>query len=261
MPRPHSQPRRQPRRHSRWPARLVWTCVLTAAMGAVIALGGAPAAQATPGKGLEVSEDGKNFQRAIGTELFSGLGRVVPGDSGTDRVWIRNGSAQVGKLRLELTDGWTDSAALAGATRLSINVDGRSVNTSLGDPLVKGTCAVVSPSLTIKPGQTLRFDASIAIDRTLGARDGRDGARKSMGFQVRAAALDAAAAQDKTPPCGAAIIPWDPSGGTPTAVASGQPGGSLVNTGADVAGWVLLGGGLSAVGLLLAARRRRREHA
>lgn len=244
----------------RMPRRRPTTWALTAALTAFLSLGLAPAAQAAPDRGLEVSDDGKSFQRSIDSELFSGLGRVVPGDSGQDSVWIRNNSAQVGKLRLELVKGWTNSAALAEATRLTINADGRRANTPLGVPLSQGACAIVSPSLTIKPGQTVRFDASLSIDPALGNKTGRDGALKSMGFQIRAAALDAAVSDDKAPACGAATTPWEPPSSSSTVVAE-RPDGGLVKTGADVAGWVLLGGGLSAAGLWLVARRRRGHHA
>lgn len=238
---------------------------LTAAVATALSLAGAPAAHAAPSPGLEVSDDGKSFQRSIDSQLFSGLGRVVPGDSGKDSVWIRNQSEQTGTLRLELVKGWTNSAALAGATTLNVKVEGRRVSTPLAAPLAKGVCVVVSPSLTIKPGQTVRFDASLSIDRALGNRTGRDGALKSMGFQVRAAAVDAAVPQDERPECGAATTPWEPPSSTATGTSPGtgqaRPEDNLVKTGADVGGWLLLGGGLSVAGLFLAARRCRGDHA
>ncbi|WP_394163170.1 LPXTG cell wall anchor domain-containing protein [Galactobacter valiniphilus] len=228
------------------------------------ALTAAPA-HATPTPGLEVSSDGTHFAQNSDAALFGDLGRVVPGSRGKDTVWFRNGTDLEIRLRLQLSDGWTDSAPLAEATTLTVKGLGTTRSTRLGEPLATGTCTVVSRDYLLQPGKTLRLDAQIAVSTAL---TDREGALKSLGFSLKAFAADASVELPAT--CGVASpeLPGpstpppsgDPSLPPPTAAPPAvKP--PLAQTGFGAGFLAATGAALAGLGLLLARRRRGKRNA
>ncbi|WP_413317395.1 LPXTG cell wall anchor domain-containing protein [Agrococcus sp. 1P02AA] len=236
-------------------ARGVRRVAVAAALGAGLAVVGvtpASAAPAAPGDApalLLVSHDGERFAHGGDLALFGDAGRVVPGDAVTDRVWLRNDTAEPGVLRIDLVDVSADDRDLAIATELVFSSadDGELGRLSVGDALGADRCSTVRGDLALGPGEELQLDVAMLVDPALGSDpsdDGREGALGSVAFGLQAALADARAGHD--------LSGCSQAGGAPGDVELPQTGG------APTIGAVLLGAALAAGGLLglLLARRR-----
>jgi hypothetical protein len=252
------------------PSAPLWTAPLVAL--SLFPAGAAQAALAPPSGSpvsgrLEVSLDGTHFGRSSDAALFERLGPVFPGKRGTDSAWLRNGTTVPLLVRVQLSNGWSDSEQLAAATTLRVDASGERLTTALGGTTLSGiagpgaeatapagtpagaACTVVGPTLKLEPGATTRWDASIAVSSGL---TGRDGAGARLGFTLRAVAVEASAG---FPSPGCSEITADPGLPGPDA----PPAPPLAESGWAGGGLGLLGAGLAALGLLLGRRRRHRR--
>lgn len=246
--------------------RRVTTKVPSSAAGLVasfmlLTAASAHAAPTTPaGQGLSVSSDGKTFSRDAGPALFRDLGRVVPGSKGNDAVWLRNDADLPIRVRLQLSDGWSESTPLSEATTLTISGLGQPVKTNVG-AAIGATCTVISNDAVLKPGEVLKASAAVAISTEL---TDRDGTLASLGFQIRASAVDASvpvAPQQCLSPS-----PWVPPTSPELPGTSSNPVAkpsepSLPQTGFTSGAWAILGASLAILGAILVRRRSTpREH-
>lgn len=234
------------------------------ALTAAVALSGlllsASPVAAAPQDRIAISHDGKNYAHTMNTELFADAGRVVPGDKNRDRVWVKSVTDEPGRLRLWVSDAWSNDAALSNATTVTITLPGgKKQTTPLAAILEAGSCLPIAPDSTLDPGQVAKIDASLNIDSQLGAAHGDDGVLKKFGFQIKATLSDASV--DTEPSCeGDGSGPATPTPSTPAPTPS-IPGGGLPQTGAQVLGGMVLGLGMAIGGGYLAAARKRRKGA
>lgn len=169
----------------------------------------APAAAA--GGELLVSHDGVNFASDSTLSLFSGMGRVVPGDRSTEQVWVKNDSATDAVLRVDLVDPTADDAALAAAFSLSVASPGGTPSppVSLATGVRNGACTVLGSGLVLGAGETLRLDLTASVDPALDQRHGMLG---TVGFRLRGVLVETAAADQVRPgsTCQPTTTPVDP---------------------------------------------------
>ncbi|NUL49317.1 hypothetical protein F7P69_29580 [Cellulosimicrobium funkei] len=254
----------------------------------------APAAAWSVGAAGETTErlmhshDGRNFSPGNDVDLFAAAGRVVPGDSVTKQIWLRNDAGEVGDLGLHLVGVNANNLDLAQATALTLTgPHGRTLSrTTLAEALETGPCTAVSSDLMLHPGETLAVEAKLSINPELGSRPGDSGGEGTLAnveFQLRATLSDARAGgaepKDCPPPGGQGSDEETPDGGDGpegpeggTAPSEGQhPGGGtgasveMPTTGsastipALILSAVLLGAGLLTL-LLARQRRQNRQH-
>jgi len=239
---------------------------LTATVAALLTLTPATAAAAADDP-LAVSFDGVSFASQGRTPLIEGTGALVPGSERASRVWFRNTTADAGVLTVYVDDISAPEPDLADAVAVSLRAPDGAVlgSVGLGTP---ADCAVLPGPVAVPAGGTVAADIVVAVDALLGERpgdSGTDGVNASTSFHVRAVLSDAATGGPGDTVCAGEL----PEGARPTAVpappASGPqdswaaPGDGLALTGAALpVGAALAGATLTALGLTLAARRRRR---
>src|SRR5690606_7160579 len=111
-----------------------------AVTGAVIAalVVAAPASAATPQ--VLVSVDGTAFSSNLSTQLFDDLDLIVPGDSMSSSMWVRNDSPDTALVRVAITDLVIPSTQFGAAVTLSSTMNGFTHMASLGS---LSNCAVI----------------------------------------------------------------------------------------------------------------------
>lgn len=211
---------------------------------AAVLIGPAPAAGAADG-GLLVSQDGVTFDSVMPGPLFPAGLRVVPLDTITEGLWVRNDGPVAGRLQVQLVDAGTSDADLGRALSLGVvAADGR------GDPTPRtiaeaGDCTILNDGIRLEPGETVALRA----EATLADLDGRRGQGAVAVFGFKLVITDAAVADPDTTDCDAGDDDVD---------VPGTPPGDLAATGADGVGPLgLLAAGLIGAGVVLALVRRR----
>lgn len=217
-----------------------------AIVGAAVA---APAAQPAAPQIL-VSDDGVTFAPTLTDGLFDGLGLLIPGESITASLWVRNPSSTDGSLRVSV------DALAGGSAVFSQNV---SIEATLGvdswtfSLSQLAECGTVIPSVPIAAGTTVRIDFTAALaDSVVGLEAQRESAEVGLNVAVRDARNPFPAERCEAP----GPDPADPDGGG----SAGGTDGELSGTGANAmptiaAAIVLLVGGL----IIVVTRRRRHD--
>ena len=209
-----------------------------------------PAAAVSPV--VLVSTDGVTYQPSLTVGLFDNAGLLVPGDTASSELWIKNPTTSPATVRVNIGDVSTSSVELADNMRLT------AVNTANGSTLTAtwselAQCDIMVQPVTIAGGAVIRIDLTLAMLNAPGMiaqhQDGSLTADVSM--------RDAAAGSFPISTC-------DPGTTTPAQVdpAAGHPHRVLGYTGETFpTGILLLGSLLVGVGwfLVVARRRRRRE--
>ncbi|QIM15163.1 LPXTG cell wall anchor domain-containing protein [Leucobacter insecticola] len=261
--------RKHPLRRSGW--KLAFTVVLT--LGGVAAAG-VPAAFAAA-NGLMVSTDGVNYEPGRSLSMFEEIERIVPGDVVHDSVWVRNDSAILARLRIDVTQPDTDSPELAAGLVLSAEIEG----TAEGKPLPlyqsieNGVCTVLANGILLDPGESKRLDFQLQVSPGL---DHRAGVVGTTHFAVRGL-LEDVVVPDETVPGGKCLASGGGGNGGGGNGGGGNGGGnshggnsnrgvwpfvSLTRTGATSSLWLLGLAGISiigGVGFGLRARRKQRS--
>lgn len=236
--------------HSRTYAHRIAAAGAVAVMAAAAAFVAAPASAAEPE--ILVSDDGVTFAPTLTDGLFDGLGLLVPGESISTSLWVRNPSSTDGSLRLTVEDLVTPSQAFADNVTLSADVGNFIWTWSLAE---LEACGTVVPTLAIGAGDTVRIDLTAALGDVTGLDAQNESANVGISVMVR----DAVSPFPNEPCLQAPVDPTDPDDGDGDNGGGGSDGG-LSGTGADVAAtlWaavILLAGGF----LIVFARRRRRD--
>ena len=196
-----------------------------------------------------VSTDGVTYLPNLLVGLFDDVGLMVPGDTATSDLWIKNPTSSPATVRVNIGDVSTSSVDLADNLQLTAvnSTNGASV-TETWSQLAE--CDVVVQPITIAAGAVLRIDLSLSMLNAPGLvaqhQDGSLTADVSM--------RDAAAGSFPASTC-------DPTSTSPieTEPAATHPRKILGYTGETFpTQLLLLGGVLVGVGwFLLVARRRR----
>lgn len=231
--------------------RSAWTRVTAVAVSTVITTGlilalAGPASAATPE--VLLSDDGVNFSTGLPGGLFDGLGLLVPGESVTTTLWVKNPTADLAVARVSVGALSVPSAAFAaGVTLTTIDVGTAATSTASFADLQR--CAVLVPSHTLGAREVLRVDFTVTMSESVSGSDAQ-GQAAVLDFQV--AMRDAAAGAFPNAGC---VNPTTPS--MPADVARRQ-GSGLAYTGQAPATFLFsFAGVLIGVGIFCVVRRRR----
>jgi len=208
---------------------------------------GVSAASADPPAEILVSTDGSTFSNALKGGLFDDMGLLVPLDSDTKSLWIKNPLQRSVSIRMSISDIVSSSAEWAEHVTLTSERAGGTPTTELFSDLAK--CDVVVPVTSLAAGAVTRVDLTIRVlDIPTTVAQTKTG---WLGFKV--AMRDGAAGAFPASAC-------DDSGVVvPVADPPANPG-NLAITGAELpTDWLVAAGVLLGFGVLLLVRRRRRS--
>ena len=210
---------------------------------------GAGAARAASGDIL-VSLDGVNWSETLPLGLFSGAGAVVPGDSMSRTLWIKNTTSTPAILRLSRMQSAATSSLFARA--ISITATGRGTGGSSSPPQ-DGPCAQLLPAQVVLAGRS----TPIVVTLTVADLQGLQAQGKSATITL----LASMSARG-----GVAASPCPPGGTTVPVLGSGQAlantSGSLAFTGAGLPyAAIMIASLLTGLGLFVVLAARRRRHA
>ncbi|WP_157981700.1 LPXTG cell wall anchor domain-containing protein [Protaetiibacter intestinalis] len=228
-----------------WIIRLtaVVLLVMTACLGP---LAGAPSAQAATPE-IVVSTDGVNFAPTTSVELFDDLALIVPGDSMSGQLWVRNQSGTSALVRVAVTDLVVPSPAFGAAVTLSSTMNGFTYASTLGS---LSDCKVVVEPQTIAAGDTARVDFDVLMSSATSGSDAQ-GETASLGFIVTAHDWAAGPFPDDN---GCTSLATGGGGGN-----AGGTAPSLPYTGTEVLSATFVAIGLVGLGTLFAVLRRKRQ--
>jgi hypothetical protein len=140
-------------------------------------------AQAAEGD-IQLSLDGTLWDSALPRGLFSGIGRVAPGDRVTRTLWVRNATSYAAVLRLSVLRQPVETSALAEATTL--------VGTSPATPAPgsqapsSAGCPRVLPDVLLGAGKA----TTIAVTLEIGDLTAQEGQNQSLAIAMQASLRD-----------------------------------------------------------------------
>ena len=209
-------------------------------------LAGASAASAAPAEIL-LSTDGSTFSTTLDGGLFDDMGLLVPQDSETKSLWIKNPLTTSVSMRMSISDIVTSSAEWADSVTLTSERAGGTPTTELFSDLAK--CDILVPITALAAGAVVRVDLTIDMLDVPGlVAQEQTG---SLAFKV--AMRDGAAGAFPASAC-------DDSGVVVPVVDPPANPGNLAITGAELpTDWLVAAGVLLGFGVLLLVRRRRRS--
>jgi hypothetical protein len=230
---------------------LVAGIALASGLASAISQGASPERAVADSPVVLVSTDGITYLPNLLVGLFDGVGLMVPGDTATSELWIKNPTASAATVRVNIGDVSSSSVDLANNLQLTAvnSTNGASV-TETWSQLAE--CDVMVQPVTIAGGAVLRIDLSLSMLNAPGlVAQHQDGA-----LTADVSMRDAAAGSFPASTC-------DPSSTSPneTQPAATNPRKVLGSTGETFpTQLLLLGSILVGVGwfLLVAHRRRRR---
>lgn len=243
-------------------ARALVAAAAVALLTAMVGVVAAPAAQAAPPEIL-VSDDGVTFTPSLTDGLFDGLGELVPLESISTSVWVRNTSSTNGSLRLTVDDFVQPSQEFAENVTITADAGPYSWTLSLAD---LETCGTIVPTLAIAAGATVRINLTAEMGNLTGQDAQAEAADMDLTVYVRDAASPFPSARCEQPGEGGPTDPTDPDnpgGGSDNSGGSDNNAGgddsSLSHTGADVARTLAIGLLLAVTGFIIVFARRRRS--
>ena len=211
-----------------------------------------------------VSTNGVTYAPSLTVGLFANAGLLVPGDTATSDLWIKNPIATPATIRVNVGNISSSSADLGDNMRLTA-VDTANGSTISATWSELAACDVMVLPVTIAGGAVLHVDLSLAMLDPPGLVAQNQSASLTADVQLQDAAAggfpSAACAPDVTDP--GTSDPGSTFPGT-TQPAATQPRKVLGYTGETFpTQLLLLGGGLVGIGwfLVVARRRRKREEA
>lgn len=107
-----------------------------------------------------------NFVPESTFPLFASMGRVVPGDSRTEHVWVMNNSSSAALLRVDMVDPIADDAYLAAAFSLNVfPTGGTRSSVTIAQGIDNGACTVLDAGIRLGAGERLRLDLTADVGR------------------------------------------------------------------------------------------------
>jgi LPXTG-motif cell wall-anchored protein len=231
---------------------LVAGVALASGMASAISQGVSPESAVADSPVVLVSTDGVTYLPNLLVGLFDSVGLMVPGDTATSELWIKNPTDSPATVRVNIGDVSSTSVELANNLQLTAvnSVSGASV-TETWSQLAQ--CDVMVQPITIAAGAVLRIDLSLSMLNAPGlVAQHQDGA-----LTADVSMRDAAAGSFPASTC-------DPAGASPTGTepAATSPRRILGYTGETFpTQLLLLGSILVGVGWFLVVARRRRRRA
>ena len=209
----------------------------------------APANAATPD--ILLSDDGVNFASGLSGGLFDGLGLLVPGESMTATLWVKNPTEDFAVTRVSVGGLSVPSSAFAAGVTLT-TIDAAAASTATATFAQLQNCAVLVPSHRLGAGEVLRVDFTVAMSESVSEMDAQ-GQAAVLDFQI--AMRDAAAGQFPNEGC---VVPSTPPPPADPAGLSRPQGSGLAFTGlAHATSLLPFAGMLIGVGIFCVVRRRR----
>jgi LPXTG-motif cell wall-anchored protein len=243
----------------RRPAAFVAVLALTTLVVSGLTLGFASASADAASPVVLVSTDGINYQPTLAIDLFSDVGLLVPGDSATSELWIKNPLTTPATVRVNVGSVTSSSVELADNMQLT------AVDTSTGGTVAAtwselATCDVMVQPVTISGGAVLQIDLSLAMLNAPALVAQHQNGSLTADVQMR----DAAAGSFPASSCDPGVSDPGTTHSGSAQPAATQPRKVLGYTGETFPTQLLmLGGILVGVGwfLVVARRRRKREEA
>jgi hypothetical protein len=221
----------------------------------------APVNAATPD--VLLSDDGVNFSTGLPGGLFDGLGLLVPGESMSATLWVKNPTDDFAVIRVSVGGLSVPSAAFAAGVTLT-TIDAGAATTATASFAQLQRCAVLVPSHSLGAREVLRVDFTVAMSESVSGSDAQ-GQAAVLEFQI--SMRDAAAGAFPNAGCVvpstplSPAVPANPSRPTTPSLPAGlsQPHGSgLAYTGLAPATLLFpFAGVLIGVGIFCVVRRRR----
>lgn len=221
-------------------------------VAAAVVAAAAPAAAAADAGALQVSADGVAYASSNTLPVFPDALRLVPGDTRTASVWVRNVGQEAGRLRIELYVPQDPGGLQAAGVEVSAAPDGEAAQAvSAASAERDGGCAVLSGGRVLAAGESARVDVSVVMPASL---TGTEAAQQSLRFSLGASLYDAQVQAPLASGSACLVLP-----AVQRSAASGVP---LAHTGGEfpLAAAVVGGVGL-ATGILFFVFARRREMA
>jgi hypothetical protein len=191
--------------------------------------------------GILVSSDGVTFSRSLSGSLFDDLAHVVPTESTTSDLWIRNPSSSPATVRISIDDLALGPGAFADNLTLTSLVE-RTGTTRAATLRQLHECNVIVAAETL-PGKGI---LKVHFTATLGDLHGLAGQNEGAPIVLRIETRDSEAGGFSSTPCD-----------EPTRAVTGS-GEALAGTGSDASAQMTAGGVLLISGILLVVAHRRR---
>jgi len=228
--------------------------VACAAVGLALGVGTAPATAAPVD--VLLSTDGVTFSSALSEGMFDDLGLLVPGESMSSSLWVRNPTPTTTVLRVSARDLIFPSVAFAGGVTMTVwdSGTGTTRSATLG---ALARCDILVPSQPMAAGATIRLDVTF----TMADLTSSVGQNQRAGLGLMVAMRDGEAGSFATSACDdeGVLIASNPSTSNLSASNSSRPT-TIAHTGTDLPVPLFIAGGLLlGVGIFLVAGRRRRE--
>ena len=234
---------------------------------ALLSIGVASPAAAGDDGGLELSRDGSTYSDRFEGQLFDDLGTIVPNDSRSTTLYLRNASADPAILRVTGVNAVASTPLFARALTLSASTAESGIAVARSFSSI-GTCGGLLADQVVEPGESVPVDfalhfGDLVAQQAQGAWAGVD-LLVTLRDESSAATDDQECADGIVVPVIPAPVDVDgaqlPSADPPRVTPSGTIG-SLAFTGGSfyrglVAAFILLGTG---VFFVAASRRRRNE--
>jgi LPXTG-motif cell wall-anchored protein len=202
-----------------------------------------------------VSADGVSYQPSLGVGLFDGAGLLVPGDTATSDVWIKNPLSTPAIVRVNVGDLSTSSVELADNLQVTAldTANGSSVTATWSQ---LAACDVMVDPVTIAGGAVLRIHLSLVMLNATGVVAQLQNGSLTATIQAR----DAAGGAFPASTCDPAVADPGTTGPGSTQPAATHPRKVLGYTGETFPTQLLiLGGVLVGIGWFLVGARRRRK--
>lgn len=235
------------------------------ATSAILGLSATAASAAPPTAPIVlVSTDGVSYEPALTVGLFADAGLLVPGDTSTSDLWIKNPIATPATIRVNVGDILSSSAELGDNMQLT------AVDTSNGSTVTAtwsqlAACDVMVLPVTIPGGAVLHVELALSMMNAPGLVAQHQTASLTADIQMR----DATAGTFPASACDPDVTNPGTTGPATTAPGTTEPAATQPRKILGYTGetfptqLLLLGGALVGVGwfLVVARRRRKREEA
>lgn len=227
-----------------------WLALAGTAITLTLGIGVVPAGAAETD--LLLSHDGVTFAPTLDGGLFDQFGLLVPGESKTAGLWLRNPTGNSANLRVTAQNVVIPSSAYSGGIAVS-TWDSLTGTTATGDLGTVAACEVLLSTQVVPPGGTVRM----AVTFTMGDLTGTQGQGESAGMDLMVAMRDAEAGPFPDSACEDHGVLIRAAGRSSTTGAVTEPGG-LASTGGELPASVLAAAAiLIGIGSALIAGRRR----
>ena len=242
---------------------LAVSIALASVLGTALMLGVSTGRAAAASPLVLVSTDGVTYQPSLTVGLFDNVGLLVPGDTATSELWIKNPTTTPATVRVNIGDVSTSSVELADNMRLTaVNTANGSTLTATWSELTQ--CDIMVQPVTIAAGAVIRIDLTLDMLNAAGLVAQHQDGSLTADISMRDAAagsfpISTCDPGTTTPPADTQPAATRPAG---TQLAATHPRKVLGYTGETfptqllLLGSILVGAGWF---LIVARRRRRRE--